>query len=144
MALAVKLSLADRTSLRKAHRTNAAIFMDQRLFLRRVYRVVFFPHGWTPFFPWMFYELSFSALMSLFSRGALRVTVIFFIVQHLFSVTSVSSCVFFPRAWKAVFPTAYISSLFFSLLDQRPFFSREHIESSSFFCEIRIFYYPVL
>ena len=112
MALAVKLSLADRTSLRKAHRTNAAIFMDQRLFLRQVYRVVFFPHGWTPFFPWMFYELSFSALMSLFSRGALRVTVIFFIVQHLFSATSVSSCVFFPRAWMAVFPTAYISSLF--------------------------------
>ena len=36
-------------------------------FLRRVYRAVFFPHGWTPFFRWMLYESSFSALMSLFS-----------------------------------------------------------------------------
>ena len=66
-----------------------------RTFLRRVYRTVFFPHGSTPFFRWMFYELSFSALMSLFSRGAPQVKVIFFIVQHLFSPTSVSSCAFF-------------------------------------------------
>ena len=46
---------------------------------------------------------------------------------------------FFPRAWKAVFPTAYISSLFFPFLINDPSFSREHIESSSFFCEIRPF-----
>ena len=68
-----------------------SIFMDQRLFLRRLYRAVSFPYGRTSFFRWMLYELTFSALMSFFSWGALRVKVVFFIVQHLFSATSVSS-----------------------------------------------------
>ena len=92
-------------------------------FLRRVYRTLFFRRGLTPFFRWMFYELSFSALMSLFSRGALQVKIIFFIVQHLFSATNVSSCAFFHE---------HGTPFSISRLDQRPFFGRERINSSSF------------
>ena len=107
-------------------------------FLRRVCRAVFFPHGWTPFSRWMLDELSsFSALLSLFSRGALHVKVIFFIVQHLFSPTNVSSCAFFhehgrpfsissrlfpswstalfwPRAYRVIVFSARTVSVFFS------------------------------
>ena len=110
-------------------------------FLRRVYRTVFFPHGSTPFFRWMFHELSFSALMSLFSRGALQVKIIFFVVQHLFSATNVSSCAFFHEhgtpfsisrrlfpSWSTTlfWPRAYQVIVFFArcvffFIDQRTF-----------------------
>ena len=125
MAVAVKLSLADRAFLRKTHRANAAIFMDQRLFLGRVYRAVFFPHGWTPFFLWMLHELSFSAQKHYKSRLFSSSFNIFF------SATSVSSCVFFHEHGR-LFLTQNAFRVVFFRLDQRPFFRREHIESSSF------------
>ena len=128
MAVAVKLSLADQAFLRKAHRTNAAIFMDQRLFLRRVYRAMSFPYGRTPFSRWMLYELTFSALMSFFSWGALRVKVIFFIVQHLVSATSVSSYVF-STCMEGRFSHRMLFEFVIFRLDQRPFFLAESISS---------------
>ena len=54
MAVAVKLSIADRASLRKAHRTNAAIFMDQRLFYDESIEPCFFHMDGGRFFPGCF------------------------------------------------------------------------------------------
>ena len=97
-------------------------------FLRRVYRTVFFPHGSTPFFRWMFYELSFSALMSLFSRGALQVNIIFFIVQNFFFRRRTYRDALFSTSMERRFPFRVV----FFRLDQRPFFGRERLKSSSF------------
>ena len=131
MAVAVKLSLADRAFLRKTHRANAAIFMDQRLFLRRVYRAVFFPHVRTPFFRWMLHELSFSA-QSTTSQG-------YFLHR--------STSFFRRRAYRAAFFSTSMEGCFshrmhfessFSVLINDPFFA-ESISSHRLFREVRLF-----
>ena len=139
MALPVKLSLADRTSLRKAHRTNAAIFIDQRLFLRRVYRVVFFS-------TWM---------DAVFSLGVLRV--VFFGFDVPFFARSTTShghflhrstsffgderieLRFFSTCMEGRFPHSIHFESFFSLLDQRPFLA-ESISSHRLFSARSVFF----
>ena len=145
LTIAVKFSLADRAFFRRAHRANAAIFMDQRLFCDESTEPCFFPHGSTPFFRWMFYELSFSALMSLFSRGALQVKIIFFIVQHLFSATNASRCAFFHEHGtpfsisRRLFPS-WSTTLFWPRAYQVIVFSARSV----FFSWINELFHPVL
>lgn len=97
-------------------------------FLRRVYRTLFFPHmDRRRFFAECFTSYLLPLWCPFFSRGALQVKIIFFIVQHLFSATNVSSCAFFHEHGT---PFSISRRLFPSW--STTLFGRERIKSSSF------------
>ena len=119
MAVAVKLWIADRASLRKAHQTNAAIFMDQRLFYDDSTEPCFFHMDGGRF--------SLAALRVGFFRFGLPFFARSTTIQGHFLHRSISffgdesiELRFFPRAWKAVFPSMHFE-FSFSFLMNDPF-----------------------
>ena len=125
--MAVKFSLADRAYFRRAHRTNAAIFMDQRLFCDESDEPCFFHMDRRRFFAGCFTSYLFPLWCPFFRE------------EHCKSRSFSSSFnIFFRRrTYRAALFSTSIERRFpfrvvFFRLDQRPFFGRERIKSSSF------------
>ena len=117
------------------------ILMDQRLFCDESTEPCFFPYGWTPFFRWMLDELSsFSALMSLFSRGALQVNWRSFSSSfNIFFRRRAYRAAFFPTRMEGRFSHRMHFESSFSVLINDQFFA-ESISSHRLFREIRLFF----
>lgn len=132
--MAVKFSLADRAFFRRAHRTNAAIFMDQRLFCDESTEPCFFR-------TWIDAVFSLNVLRVIFYRF----DVPFFREEHCKSRSFSSSFnIFFRRRTyqAALFSTSmerrFPFRVVFSRLDQRPFLA-ESVSSHRLFRKMRLF-----
>mgnify|MGYP000020060516 CR=1 FL=1 len=128
MAVGVKLSLADRAFFRRAHRTNAAIFMDQRLLCVECAEPCFFHMDGRRFLAGCLTSYHLFPLCCPFFREEHYMSRSFSSSFNIFFRRRTYRAALFSTSMEGRFPFRVV----FFRLDQRPFFCRERIESSSF------------